>query len=500
MFRNTINDTPFLGELPDSVFSRIDGQDFRGDYSLTSTLRALVFPRMPETDTLRFYYRETTLSKSDVERNHKDVILQHIISISRGKEFPSGTIRLFNSCGHDPAGNAAALDVVEKNFFNFFGGKFTRVEKLTEYYKKMFRILCYINPESKTTVLFTDNIDLRKFHFLQIAIPVMLPWYFPPEAGVTDQEKAILESFKERTPDSYLTALAAAAEKYDFRTLKIKSKLGNFENRFLEREAQTIQNTLDRYLSAVKSHEDDITSLMRQYYDENIRLAGIQAKMAEGDGTSEIVSYFIRNKNLALVSVDRNQLIFDCKGYLSYFDEEGAKRNINNRGSVLYYVSDRIPKADITLLMKALFLDQTLRMKFCARYSFDLAGSVRAVSHGSYGPEFNDCMPNPHIDEYNCLGNHKRVIDEYLRRHDYVGAIEQCISSCMSLNFADSTVIGEFMRRIYGSSDRRVNTRCIELPDGSIVAPREAIQWLKEQNEQKETQETAEAAGEGTNE
>ena len=501
MFRNAINDTPFLGTLPDSVFSRVCGQAFRGDYSFISTLRALVFPRMPEEDGISFSYKEIALSKADVERNHKDVIMQHILSVRRGGYMMAGTIQLYNTCNSNSESNKATLDAVEKNFPGFVGGNFVKVERLTEYYKKIFRVLCYINQETKTTVVFTDNIDLRRFHLLQVAIPVMLPWYFPPEAGVTDQEKAILESFNEKTPDSYMAALNAAAEKYDFRTMKIKNELGNFENRFLEREAQNARNNLDQYLSAVRELEDMIASKMKLYYDEDIRLAGIQAKIAAGDGTSEIVSYFIRNRNLSLISVERNRLIFECKGYLSYFDEEGVKRNLNNRNSVVYYASDRIPVDDIEMLMKAIFLDQKLRMKFCASYIFDLSGYVRANSHATYGSEFNDCMPNPHIDEYSCLGNYERVINEYLRKHDYVGAIEQCISSCMSLNFADSTVISEFMRRISGSSSSRVNSRCIELPDGSVVSPREAIQWLKDQNEQKKAKEAAaETAGEGTNE
>lgn len=499
MFRNAIVDTPFTGSLPDSVFHRITGSDFRGDYSLISTLRALVFPRMQQEDTIRFRYKEISFSKGEIEQNHHDVILRCAVSVAKGVPFSGNSIYLFNTVSYDDA-NAAIMDIAEKHFVTYSGNKFTKVEKLTEYYRKFFRIYCFVNPEIKTTVIFTDGIDLRRFHFLQIALPVMLPWYFPAEAGVSDQEKAIMESLRERTPDSYLAALAAAAEKYDFRSMKIKNELGSFENRFLEQEEESVRREIDGYMSQVQDHEENIAALMRRHYNANIRLLGIQTKLAQGDGTSEIVNYFIRNRNLSLVSVDNSQLTFDCKGYLTYFDEEGVRRYINNKRSVMYSISDRIPDSDIALLMKALFLDQRLRMKFCARYVFDLRGSVMACSGVDYGAEFNDCTPNPHIDRFSCLGNQERAINERLREHDYIGAIEQCISSCVSLNFADGTVIGEFMRRIYGASNRRVNIRCIELPDGRTVAPVEAIQWLKEQDEQKETQEAAEAAVEGTNE
>lgn len=87
------------------------------------------------------------------------------------------------------------------------------------------------------------------------------------------------------------------------------------------------------------------------------------------------------------------------------------------------------------------------------------------------------------------MGNYQRAINELLKNHNYIGAIEQCVASCRSLNFADSTVMQEFMRRLYGLSDYNVNIRCIELPDGRVVEPKEAIVWLKEQEGENEANE-----------
>jgi hypothetical protein len=112
-----------------------------------------------------------------------------------------------------------------------------------------------------------------------------------------------------------------------------------------------------------------------------------------------------------------------------------------------------------------------------------MTGDVRGLSGHDYGYECRDCTPNPHIDGYSCLGNYRQSINELLSRHDYIGAIEQCAASCKSINFNDSTVMCELMRRIYGVADRQgaINTRCFELPDGSVVTPEEAISWIKSQ-------------------
>ena len=47
--------------------------------------------------------------------------------------------------------------------------------------------------------------------------------------------------------------------------------------------------------------------------------------------------YFIHNKNLDLVSVNDSSVTFMVKGQLLYFDEENAKRCINNGRSPFYY-------------------------------------------------------------------------------------------------------------------------------------------------------------------
>ena len=83
------------------------------------------------------------------------------------------------------------------------------------------------------------------------------------------------------------------------------------------------------------------------------------------------------------------------------------------------------------------------------------------------------------------MGNYSRTINECLRNRNYIGALEQSIASCKSLNFCDSPVMSEFMRQMYGLTDTTLtNNRCIELPDGRVVTPKEAIEYLKSQKEE----------------
>ena len=84
-------------------------------------------------------------------------------------------------------------------------------------------------------------------------------------------------------------------------------------------------------------------------------------------------------------------------------------------------------------------------------------------------------MPNPHIDVYGCMGNYLGTINNLLVERNYVAAIEQCIASAKSLNFGDGVVIGRFAEDI-----RRTGRSCIELPDGTMKTPKDAVRWLEE--------------------
>jgi hypothetical protein len=205
------------------------------------------------------------------------------------------------------------------------------------------------------------------------------------------------------------------------------------------------------------------------------------------------MEYFLVNKSLSLATVDSSNISFVVKTYLQYFDEEAAESAIQRKSSFIYTPSGNngeryIPAEDMELLMRAIFIEQTLRVKVCATYNFSLRGNVNAVGQAYYNPaEYSEYIPNPHIDKYTCMGNYSPVINQLLANNDYISALEQCIASCKSLNFHDSVVMAEFMCELYGCSTRNGyrNNCCIELPTGQVVKPVDAIKWLREEKAKK---------------
>ena len=114
-------------------------------------------------------------------------------------------------------------------------------------------------------------------------------------------------------------------------------------------------------------------------------------------------------------------------------------------------------------------------------------GNVSALTGHEFPAEYSHYMPNTHIDQFSCMGGYERTINQLLKNNNYIGALEQCVASCKSLNWGDSTVMGRFMSSLYAN-----NRSIIRLPDGTYVRPAAAIKWLEEQeaaNEQKEQEE-----------
>jgi len=291
----------------------------------------------------------------------------------------------------------------------------------------------------------------------------------------------LVYSMREKTSDAYMNAIKALSETFDLRQFRIKYLLDGFETKFERREQERDRNEIQACINNINYYNRSIGEQIRIKNDLQTRLLGLELKVEQTGGVSEIMEYFMCNRRLVLENVNEDSMVFAVKDYLTYFDEEAAKRMINNKSSYVYDGMSRyIAKDKMEKFMNAVFVDQTLRIRVCASYRFSLNGNVFPNQHHSFECEFDGYLPNTHIDRYGCMGNYSSAINQLLRDNDYIGALEQSIASCKSINFGDSTVMREFMAILYGHNTNYSN-KCVELPDGTVVTPVEAIEWLEAQ-------------------
>lgn len=485
MFRKVISRSPLVGREADEVFKNITASSWNNDVSFAATLRALLASRIPEGESIYTTHGSSNNPALIIKQVDKTVAIRALGGRFVEESMDDGGIYIHYFDSTKKEDNDASFAIVNEYFTTQYP-EFTKLEKVTEFYKSVMDVLCFVNVQHKKTVIYVNGLTVPRYHYLQCGILAYLPWYFDKEKGVTKQEMELIESLRKNKADDYERIIEEIASKYDFRSEAIKRGLRGFETRLDEKKAEDLRSIIKDTVNDINAYSEAIGNLLVKKNEQECMLLGLEQKIIDNrENGGEMMDYFLANKRLNLVSVNDDTIRFTVKDYLTYWDRDMAEEIISNRRSYVYYPggndrSKNIPADDMEMLMRSIFVDEKLKIKFCSAYDLQLYGRVRGIGGFQYDYNCSDAMANPHIDFYECLGNYTQVFAELLKDRDYIGAIEQCIASCKSLNFGDSIVMSRFMETLYGlQNGNGKNDRCIELPNGTVVDPEGAIEWLK---------------------
>lgn len=451
------------------------------DVSLVSTLRALIFPRMPEEDSIRVRFGESSLNAAIIASTPARRAVEAICGQYYMNETGQFVVHSFTSARAE--NNMANFALMRASFTTTYAG-WQQFADITELLKRKMNILCFINPEKKSTILFVEKLDLKKLHALQIAILGTLPWYYEMGTEISASERALLESFAASDPDRYLQALNDIYSQYDFEAMRLRRLLFNFETRQARDELPRLRESIDENYRWIDSAKERVRTKLQEIDAWNARIIGLEESIERAKDGSELLDYFLCNRHIVLEDAAGTRLYFYVKDYIEYFDEALVSRVIDNRYSFVYaYTNDIITNERMKKLMKAVFLDEKIRIRVCAAYTFDIGGTVLAENSHDFGPDAATHLANPHINRYRCMGSYESKIISLLRNRNYIAALEQTVASAKSLNWGDSTVMKEFFRILTGNSEYDNHNCCFELPDGSVVDTIHAIEWLEQQEQ-----------------
>lgn len=471
MFKDFIKSTELTTDAADQFMARIGIDFFNEDAVFGSTLRALLYNRIPEGVQFNLRIMQSVSPHDSVDKIVRPVYLDN------------NRLIVCNLSGS--AENAEKLmKIVEDGFTSRYPG-FVKVDKISVFYRKSFKVVCFVHQECRCSVVFLQNATLQKIHYLCVAIPSMIPWYFTGDNKLKESEIAFLKGFQESTADTFLDYIHQFASGLDMETARLKQHLAFFETRFLDGSIEEAKKDLLDIDATINLLNDQFVQYMDKREDVCVRLLGLERKKQEGGEPHEILDYFIANKKLYLVDTNGQSMRFCVKDYISYFDEDSASEYIKNHRGYFYdgCESSGITVADMEELLTKVFIDQEFLIRVCAAYEFSLNGDVRGLQGFEFDNSFDTFIPNPHIQGYACIGNYRREINSAIVKHDYIYALEQCVASAKSLNFHDSVVMAYFARCLTQDGGRRY--QCIELPDGSVMTPYDAIQWLHKQKAQR---------------
>ena len=341
MFKTVIASTPMTTDAANICFHNINGVPFGGDNSFLATLRALAAPRMKEDENISLYFGISAYSADALASNSANESIRAIVK-DYSLDNVDGQI-IVHSFSADREDNLANFRLMEAGFTSCYRGYY-RLDKVKAFYHKSFVVDCYINPEHKNVIVFVDNLDIKKLHYLQVSILAFLPWYFDPGAGISDIEMELLYSLRETSAEKYKSYISRIAETFDFDGARIRQMLAGFETRYEKIECEEVRKNISAIDSNIRQLNDRIGELYKNRNDACIRLLGFERKIAEGSGENSIMEYFLCNNKLYLEDLDERTMHFSVRDYLSYFDKEMAETAINNRHSFVYPYGEQTHK------------------------------------------------------------------------------------------------------------------------------------------------------------
>lgn len=444
------------------------------DTSYESTLKALFAIR-----GLRDIYLELCVTNFSMYGSwDSDELYGSVMSSMNYPDANRLTIYHGNYTGDDDA-------FLKHDGFNYEEQGFTYQPLVRKFFGDGMRVFLFVNPRIRSAIVVTDQLDLRKYHWLQCVTPMFIPWYFQNEEGklvVTAEEQKLLNTLNANNADNYLSALQEVYDNMGIELTWIAERLKNVEIRSKEQRYSNLMDEISSMRSDIETMTMRIADNLRKIEERNLLAFGIKEAIAAADGNSELFEYVTGNKAIKILSINDTEVKYMVKSYLDTCNESLLEDYLENERSYLFSNLRGISKEDFTMFLKAAFIDQKVRMKTCAPFSIDIGRYYGgAISGGEYydgKPEYNEYYPNPHIYHFACIDGFRPTLNACLQNGDYIGFINTTITSASSLNFADSTVCGRFVSEICNFRDSK---KFIELPNGEVVTLTKAIEYLKEE-------------------
>lgn len=491
MFNKNLGTCPLTDDSSNYFFTNIIGYGewhFKRDYTLLALTRALLFKRLkPEDGNFNVKIRNANYSTRTLSQHNPITIFNAMVDDS--SLYRSITLCYVSSDQEAAARIFEMLDDKDTGFASTY--KYREATDLRQFASQHhINARFYFNDSTRSTVIVVDQMELRSYHFIVSLMPRYIKWYLE-EQPLDAEEIQLCKSLTDRYSLKYEKMIAEFCSRIDFRSHRIKRLVGDFEKKSRQSQLRDAERRVSDANSRVQSNLDQYMALIKQLDDERIRFEGIKQMINNASDSSELIEYFIRNKYINPTAANDRNLDVTIHSYLDVFDPEQARRMIGRDSSVMftgYGISDNNSVfrtlASRKKFLTALFSDEPLfKIRTCAHFRLDLRGEV-TPSRGYNYPveEYQDMIPNPHLDRFECLGQNRDMMRKRLLAGDTVGCLMQCVASTKCLNMSDTTVVQYFMGRLFNSDNK-----IIELPDKTRMTCAEAFEWML--NQEKAAQE-----------
>ena len=187
----------------------------------------------------------------------------------------------------------------------------------------------------------------------------------------------------------------------------------------LERNCLDYENRLSAMVTEINKINDDIILVQTKINNSNYDATPLIKYMLKHPYIKEFDKY------------DNNRIRLRFESPVVYFDPYLIDKIYHNKSTNQQKILRAFKANEYELMTRCEILFDTKTF------------SVRFNSIGN-----NDVIGHPHIDRFNCFGNHHIAIRESAKTGDYLGAIEQISQATLNVNFSDATVIDYMLRTL----------------------------------------------------
>lgn len=271
MFSHALKQTLLTDEIDSEYFSNINACLYEGDNSFCATLRMLLFDRLKADE-------KVDVELTVIKREHIEVKLrpEDAGSIKYENVFHSQRtganfeIRVFDGC------NTEDLDSIMRKASRYIGNFKYQLNVSIYLAQAGHKTAVYVSEESKEVIVFTLGMSLKYWHYMQSALPKLLPWYF--DTPVKEFDKKLLHSLTLKNSKSYLELITSYVNQYDFREEKLKRSLKNFGVQWEGDRLETLKTERTRVAYEFTQLQEQISRIIERDRELQASILGLELR------------------------------------------------------------------------------------------------------------------------------------------------------------------------------------------------------------------------------
>lgn len=310
------------------------------------------------------------------------------------------------------------------------------------------------------------------------AMPRLLPWLFK-DHPLTPDELNYLRALS--TPDTSLESLARMMEalynKTDLPSRAVDKAIESLFKGTIDNRKKDLKRQIENLYRELQETRARISDIFTDITRTNCELTGLNSK-DESAFITELKDFLHSQKDI-IVNTTGEALLLTITTFLSNYDPDDVDTFVFDS----FTPYSGIPAAardDVRTLFKAIFVDHIFKVKMVANYKLDYNCHVTAIKD-SCSVGGSKAIPNPHINEYACLGNYNPMLADAEDHRDFITAIAICQQSAGSMNLVETISTDYFFNDFAAAY---VDDIPVILTDtGESITPKQAIEQLKSAND-----------------